>query len=206
MYQFILTLCIIALGLFNGYLYNQMRFLHNDLRKLEVKVERMQALGTSNRVSNEAAKFVESLQVQADNSSGATGDQSSDNLASSPNVETIELVDGFLKGFLDLQQTKLESSGLAVSLNFVSESQVLNDFAKNNSTVVTRLSENSFRIKLGCISNSQQVKTQMFTVNANDSKKLLANDFESLRLFFSPKVGYMNKDCQSPLSSLQILD
>ena len=211
MLQFLLTILIVVMGMVNGYLYNEIRFLKKDLLKVERSVQLLETSASSGRIEKQAMEFIESFQGGEDLGHG---------LAESPVVEsaemedakadedseTVEIVEGSLKGFLDIDSPKTQQDGQSVMLEFASDSQKLQELVARSLGGVVGVADGVYQVSLGCVNNSGIIKSQIFSLSNDESQKILKNEAEQLRLFFSPKVGYVGRACQSPLSSVQILD
>ena len=120
--------------------------------------------------------------------------------------ETIEIKEGFLKGFLDISSFNVQQNSMDLALDFSIESPTIENLIASGTGGITKVSTNKYKLSLGCINNAGLVKSQVFTLSVDDTKTLLSGKANNLRLFFSPKVGFVGKSCQSPLSLIQIID
>jgi len=205
MFQFLLTILIVVMGMVNGYLYNEVRFLKTDLKKVEKTIQTMEASASSQRVEQQALEFIESFQDNSGEDILAASQEVEEDLIEE-NDETVEIVDGNLKGFLDVENPSAKVNGQSVVLEFKTESENLANLVAQNLGGVIKIGDFKYQVSLGCVNNSGILKSQIFSLSNNDSQMILGGKFENLRLFFSPKVGFVGKSCQSPLSSVQILD
>ena len=199
MFQFLLTIMVLILGMFSGYMYNEVKFLKIDLENVQQKVAQNEASKSAERVVSQAEEFLMEF--------------GQDNLVKTENVEpkptekikeTIEISEGFLKGFLDVDSFEVLQDSMSIGLEFNLESPTLEKLVLGGTGGVYKVSENKYKIALGCINNAGLVKSQVFSLSVDETKTLLGSKASSLRLFFSPKVGFLAKDCQSPLSLLQV--
>lgn len=211
MFQFLLTILIVVMGMVNGYLYNEIRFLKKDLAKIERSVQLLETSASSERIEKQALEFIESFQ-ESDSAESQGHGLAETQIVELPEVsepenkETIEILDGSLKGFLDVIGAKSKQDGQSVMMEFSSESQNLQDLVAQSLGGVVKVAKGVYQVNLGCVNNSGIIKSQIFSLSNEESQKILKNEAEELRLFFSPKVGYVGRACQSPLSSVQILD
>ena len=58
MFHFLLTVLILILGMFSGYMYNEVKFLKTDVENLEQKFAQIQASGSAERVESQAMEFL----------------------------------------------------------------------------------------------------------------------------------------------------
>ncbi len=212
MLQFLLTILVVVMGMVNGYLYNEIRFLKKDLAKIERSVQLIETSASSDRIEKQALEFIESFRGEDGGESQGHGlaesmiVESEKQVEQEAETETVEIFEGSLKGFLDVVGAKSKQDGQSVMLEFQSDSQNLSELVAQSLGGVVRVSDSVYQVNLGCVNNSGIIKSQIFSLSNEESQKILKNEAEELRLFFSPKVGYVGRACQSPLSSVQILD
>jgi len=204
MFQFLLTVLVLILGMFSGYMYNELKFLKTDVENLEQKFAEVEAVNSADRVESQAIEFLSEF----NNDELAESQIVEPELTPEPELpkETIEIKEGFLKGFLDLERFSVEQNAMDLALKFFAESPTIESLIASGTGGITKVSENNYKLSLGCINNAGLVKSQVFTLSVEDTKTLLSGKANNLRLFFSPKVGFVGKSCQSPLSLIQIID
>jgi len=204
MFQFLLAVLILILGMFSGYMYNEVKFLKTDVENLEQKFAQIQASGSAERVESQAMEFLSEF----NNDELADSQVVEAELIKEPEVpkETIEIKEGFLKGFLDISSFNVQQNAMDLALEFSLESPTIENLIASGTGGITKVSTNQYKLSLGCINNAGLVKSQVFTLSVDDTKTLLSGKANNLRLFFSPKVGFVGKSCQSPLSLIQIID
>ena len=204
MFHFLLTVLILILGMFSGYMYNEVKFLKTDVENLEQKFAQIQASGSAERVESQAMEFLSEF----NNDELADSQVVEAELIKEPEVpkETIEIKEGFLKGFLDISSFNVQQNSMDLALDFSIESPTIENLIASGTGGITKVSTNKYKLSLGCINNAGLVKSQVFTLSVDDTKTLLSGKANNLRLFFSPKVGFVGKSCQSPLSLIQIID